>query len=128
MSTTERMQSDDSRSEAHMLASVTTANGQRLALPTGWAGKYVWMQAVAGSGAAVDIGVNFGTSGVQVDLTSASTVTAEALSANATAPDVYLVASALPQRVRVPSDATHFAHIGTATTGRLRFGLATGTG
>ena len=126
MSTTERMQSDDSRSEAHALA--TVASSTRIQLPTGWAGKYIWMQAVAGSGAAVDVGVNFGSSTVTVANSSLSTVTSEALSANATAPDVYLVAGALPQRIRVPSDATHFAHIAGATTGYLRFGLATGTG
>lgn len=109
-----------------MRATVTSA--ERCELPSGWAGKYIWMQAVAGSGAAVDVGVRFGDSTVSVDLTAASTRTTETLSANTSAPDVHLVASAAPQRVRVPSTATHFSHIGTATTGRLRFGLATGTG
>ncbi|MBK8260242.1 MAG: hypothetical protein IPK80_02770 [Nannocystis sp.] len=127
MSTTERMASDDSRSAPHMRATSVTSH-ELIVLPSGWAGKYARFESVAGSGSAVDIGIRFGDATAAVVLTDRSAIDGSGnLTADVNAPHLYLRAGE-EQRVRIPADATHFSHIGTATTGRIRFGLATGTG
>lgn len=119
--------SDFVPSEPRALATVSTADV--IALPTGWAGKFAWFQAVAGSGSAVDVFVRFGTDNtVSVDSTTETVLTGEDLDPSTDEPDLHLVAGLPAVRVRIPPTATHFAHIASATTGRLRFGLATGTG
>lgn len=126
MSTTERQASDNVPGTPHARTSVTTA--ELLVIPTGWAGKFVTFESCAGSGAAVDIGIRFGDATAVAVLTVRSTIDGSGnLTADANAPHIYLRAGE-QERIRLDPTWTHFSHLGTGTTGALRFALATGTG
>lgn len=91
-------------------------------------GRFAWFQATAGSGAAVDVAIRFGDSGVAVALADRDTRTVEALTAAAGTPHLYLLAGGAPQRIRLNPAWTHLSHISSGTTGVLRFGLAESEG
>lgn len=118
---------------AHALATVTTANGQLVAIPSAWDNQYVDFTAEG-----VDVWIRFGDSGVQVDRTGVTTMSGAALQTeNAKAAHLYIPAGTT-RSVLIRKDATmtasgettltHFAHISTATSGYLRMTVSTGNG
>ena len=124
----ERMAADDTRGVPHARATVTSA--ELLEIPADMIGKFCWFQATAGTGGAVDVGIRFGTSALmsQVVLTNRDGLTVAALTADTSVPHVYCLAGAAPQRFHLSQAWTHMSHLGTATTGALRFGPAQGEG
>lgn len=126
MSRATEMSADDMVGTPHARDTVTTA--ELLVIPSGWAGKFVRFESCAGSGAAVDIAIRFGTATAVAVITDRSTIDGSGnLTADVNAPHVYLRAGE-EQRVRLDSAWTHFSHLATGTTGALRFALATGQG
>ncbi len=116
----------------HALATVTTANGQRIEIPDGWDNKFVDFCAEG-----LDVWIRFGDGGVQVDRTAVSTVSTEALTENAKAPHLHIPAGTTKsvlirkgQAMTASGEATqtHFAHISSGTTGYLRPVPSTGPG
>lgn len=123
----QRESADFTLGTPHSRASDTTA--EVLAIPTDWIGRFVMLHADAGSGASVAIAVRFGTSASMTVpvIATHSGGTPPALTADDAVPHVVLKAD---ERIRVRLDPswTHLAHIAGATTGRLRFALASGAG
>jgi hypothetical protein len=110
----------------HARSTVTTA--ELLVIPAGWAGKYVRFASCAGSGAAVDIAIRFGDATAVAVIADRSTIDGSGnLTADVNAPHALVIAGTT-ERFRLDPSWTHFAHISGATTGCLRFALATGTG
>lgn len=110
----------------HARATVTTA--ELLVIPSGWAGKYVKFASCAGSGAAVDIAIRFGDATAVPVIADRSAIDVDGvLTADVNVPHT-LVMAGTEQRLRLDPSWTHLAHISAATTGCLRFALATGTG
>ena len=130
MSRPERMSANNLLGIPHARTSVAAA--ELLEIPADMIGKFCWFQATKGSGAAVDIGIRFGTSAAMgaVVLADRDGLATATLTADANVPHVYLVASANPQRFQLDPSWTHMSHIadGGATTGALRFGPAQGQG
>lgn len=123
----EREAADYTLGTPHSRASVTTA--EVLAIPSGWEGRFVEFHSDAGSGSAVAIAVRFGTSASMTApvIATHSGGTPPALTADAAVPHIMLQVQER-RRVRLDPSWTHFAHIASATTGRLRFALASGPG
>lgn len=110
--------------DPHVLATVTTANGQLIALPDAMIGKFCVFAAET-----LDVWIRFGTSnGVQVDRTSTAADAVDGsgvLTPNAKAPHLYIPAGQ-ERQLRLQGAWTHFAHISSGTTGLLRFDVAQG--
>jgi hypothetical protein len=121
-----RGEADQSRGTPHARSTVTTA--ERCEIPADMRGRFAWFQSTAGTGAAVDAAVRFGGATVSVALADRDTRTGESLTPAAGTPHLYLGAGALPQRIRLAPDWTHFSHVATGTTGALRFGLSESEG
>lgn len=125
-STIERQAADFTPGTPHARATVTTA--ELIVLPTGWAGKFVEFTAATGSGSAVDVAIRFGTETALPVIADRSALDGSGnLTADVSVPHVYVLAGT-SKRVRIPRTATHLCHISGATTGCLRFVLATGEG
>jgi hypothetical protein len=126
----EAMAADNTPGTPHARTSVAAA--ELLEIPADMFGKFCWFQSTKGSGAAVDIGVRFGTSAAMgaVVLADRDGLATATLTADVNVPHLYLVASAAPTRIKLDPTWTHLSHIadGGATTGCLRFGEATGEG
>lgn len=125
-STTERMASDDVPGTPHARDTVTTA--EVVVIPAAWVGKYVRLEATAGSGSAVAIAIRFGDATALPVIADRSSLDGSGnLTADVSVPHIFLAAGE-SRRFRLDPAWTHFAHISAATTGCLRFALATGTG
>lgn len=117
---------------AHARTTVTTAGGERLAIPDAWNGKYVDFTAVS-----QDVYIRFGDSGVEVDIADRSTVASEVLTEVDDTPHLTIFAGTT-KCVMIRKDATmtalgettqtHFAHISGAATGVLRMTVSSGPG
>jgi hypothetical protein len=120
----ERMAADVSHSGAAVvLDTVTTANGQLIALPAGWAGKYVDFTAIG-----QDVFIRFGTdTSVQVATTATTVGGAGALTHTGKEPHLPIPAGTTRPE-RIGSTITHFAHVSGATGGKLYVSLSTGDG
>lgn len=122
------MDADNTPGTPHARSTVSTA--ELLVIPSDMTGKFCTFQSVAGSGAAVDVAIRFGTSagmGAAV-IGDRSTIDGSGnLTADVNAPHIYLVAGT-EKRFRLDPSWTHISHISSGTTGCLRFGPATGQG
>lgn len=107
----------------YCLPTTATANGQRITIPTEMRGQFCWFGAQG-----FDVWVRFGIAAdtIQVDQTQDTTLTGEAVNvAGAKVPHLYIPAGAVIHwRLQVAWDK--LVHISTGTTGKFRFGLATG--
>lgn len=117
----------------HSRATVTTANGELLAIPDAWDNRFVDFHAEG-----VDVWIRFGDSGVQIDRTAVSTIDGSGvltdvakvahlhILAGTTCP--VLVRKGATMAATGEATQTHLAHISIATTGYLRMVLSTGPG
>lgn len=121
----QRASADYTLGTPHARTSVTTA--ELLEIPADCVGKFVEFTSSAGSGSAVDIGVRFGDSSAACLLTDRSGLSVAALTADVNVPHLYLVAGTT-RRIRLDPSWTHMSHLGTGTTGCLRFAPAEGPG
>lgn len=106
-------------------ATVTTANGERVALPA---------DCLPGAGhieffaQTTDVFIRFGDATVEVDATQASTLSGGAITVpGAKVPHLFIPANT-SSSPKIPAGVTHFAHISPGTGGFLRFVNATGKG
>lgn len=124
-SAAERQAADYRLGTPRCLATVTTANGQLIQLPSDM-GPEDGHQVFAAEG--LDIWIRFGDVNVQVDRTQVSSLTGDDITTDgAKVPHLYIPAGQ-ERQPKIPAGATHFAHISTGTTGFLRFGPAQGQG
>ena len=116
----------------YALATLTTANGQRVAIPDAWDNRFVDFSADT-----KDVWIRFGDGGVVVSPTAVSTLSSEDPVEGAGTPHLYIPAGVTkPVLIRKghamtaagEATQTHFAHISLATGGYLRFTLSTGPG
>ena len=124
-SKTERQASDVSyKGTAFVRDTVTTANGERLAIPSGWAGNFVDFTAIG-----ADVFIRFGTDNtVNVDQTTVSAIDGSGvITHNGKEPHLSIPAGST-RPARIDSSQTHLAHIASATGGKLRASLSTGDG
>lgn len=124
MSTTpERQAADLSHNSSNTFQRDTVTSSEACAIPAEWSGKFVEFVAMD-----ADVYIRFGTvSSVAVAYTTASVRGGDPFALTATASGPHLIIPA-GQRVheRVDTSWTHFAHIASATGGRLFANLATG--
>jgi hypothetical protein len=124
MSKVERMAADVSRNSATFQRD-TVATAEVCAIPAAWLGKFVDFSAVT-----KEVYIRFGTADtVSCDYTTASARDAgtKALTATTAGPHLIIAAGAtVPERV--DASYTHFAHISSATGGKLYAVLSTGDG
>lgn len=109
----------------YQLATVTTANGQRVQIPAEMKNAYCVFSAEG-----FDVWIRFGDGTVQVIPTAAgdSALASEVLTEDAQTPHLHIPAGQERHR-RLPGGLyTHFAHVSTAATGKFRFGRLNGTG
>jgi hypothetical protein len=101
----------------------TVTSAEVCAIPAAWAAKYVDFTATT-----VDVFIRFGTADtVSCDYTTASARdgTTKVLTATTAGPHLFVAAGTTVSE-RVDSSFTFFAHISSATTGRLYATLSTG--
>lgn len=108
-------------------ARATVAVAELLEIPPDMLGKFCSFQSAAGSGAAVDVAIRFGTSASMdaVDLAALDGLTVAALEPDATVPHVLVVAGTV-KTYRLDPAWTHMSHLSAAATGSLRFGSVEG--
>ena len=113
-------------STPHARATVITT-AELLEIPPEMIGKFCSFQSAAGSAAAVDIAIRFGTSAAMdaVVLAAVDGLTVAALAPDATVPHVYIVAGTT-KTYRLDPAWTHLSHLSAAATGSLRFGSVEG--
>jgi len=103
---------------------VTTANGERLIIPTGWYGMYIQITVVGSA----TVYIRIGGDSVQVDPTTVSSVGSEAVTAGGKEPHI-IVSAGIDAPVRIArTGQTRLAHIASATGSKLYIRLATGDG
>jgi hypothetical protein len=105
-------------------ANHTTANGELVAIPAEWLGKYVDFTALG-----ADVFVRFGSDNtVQVSASAVSTNTSGTLAATGKEPHLIIPAgSTKPERIKL-TGWTHFAWIASAASGTSHFVPSTGDG
>ena len=105
----------------------TVAVAELLEIPADMIGKFCSFQSAAGSAAAVDVAIRFGTSAAMdaVVLAAVDGLTVAALAPDATVPHVYIVAGTT-KTYRLDPAWTHLSHLSAAATGSLRFGSVEG--
>lgn len=117
-STIERKAADVSPGTPYSIPTVSTEDGQRIAIPEDMRGKFC-----AFAARTLDVAIRFGGADVEVDPAAASTVSEGAITvAGAKIPHLRLVAGAAPEHFRLRHEWTHFAHISSGTTGALDLG------
>jgi len=99
-----------------------SAGGERIQIPANWRGKWIWFFNASNN----DVFVNAGTSGVTVDATTNSGLTAEVLTLSGNEPKG-VMATKTGISFRLRRSWTHLIHRG-AGSGKLHFGLGQGPG
>lgn len=117
----------------YVRATVTTADGEQLIIPAEWYGHLVEFTALG-----ANVGIRFGdSSNAKCALTTASSVTSNALTATGKEPH-FVVPSGATRCERIPASGvklpdnttviSRFAHHADASTGYLQMALASGDG
>lgn len=125
MSQVERLAADETP-EGNSLVRALSATTEVCALPDGWAGKFVTFYNNSTSIAYVNFGT---TADMTLDETTDTVRGSDPfpLTLTAATPKLLVPAGGVRARIRVPADATHFAHK-SAGTGKLYGVLSTGPG